>query len=63
MDKIKRMLAVMDAPEPTVLITGDFNFPFIEWKKNETSACNWRKKTTDHGTTKQQKQFEKLISD
>ena len=34
MDKIKRILAVMDAPEPTVLITGDFNFQFIEWKKN-----------------------------
>merc|ERR1712175_57633 len=32
-DKIKHMLAMMDAPEPTVLITGDFNFPFIEWKK------------------------------
>ena len=50
-DKIKHKLAVMDAPEPTVLITGDFNFPFIEWKKIQTNACNWRKKTTDHGTT------------
>ena len=60
-DKIKHKLAVMDAPEPTVLITGDFNFPFIEWKKNETNACNWRKKTTDHGTTDQQKQFNKLL--
>merc|ERR1711915_311020 len=34
MDKIKLMLAVMDAPELTVLIIGDFNFQFIEWKKN-----------------------------
>merc|ERR1711915_838824 len=42
MDKIKSMLAVMDAPEPTVLITGDHNFPFIEWNKNQTNACNWR---------------------
>merc|ERR1711915_498029 len=33
-DKINHKLAVMDAPEPTVLITGYFNFPFIEWKKN-----------------------------
>ena len=32
MNKIKHILAVMDTPEPTVLITGDFNFPFIEWK-------------------------------
>ena len=25
------------------------------------STCTWRKKTTDHGTINQQKQFEKLI--
>merc|ERR1711872_905134 len=24
-------------------------------------GCNWRKKTTDHGTTDQQKQFNKLL--
>merc|ERR1712240_469155 len=61
MDRIKCMLAVMDAPEPTVLITGDFNFTFIELKRNETNECNWRKKTPDHGTTDQQKQFNKLL--
>ena len=33
MDNIKRTLVLMDAPELTVLITGDFSFPFIEWKK------------------------------
>ena len=37
MDKIKHMLAMMDTPKPMVLITADFKFPFIEWKKNETN--------------------------
>ena len=37
-NKIRNLLAGMDTPEPTVLITGDFNFPFIEWKRNEMAA-------------------------
>ena len=61
MNKVKRLLSVMDTPEPTVLITGDFNFPFIEWKRNEMGACAWRKKTTVHGTIDQQKQFDRLL--
>ena len=61
MNKVKRLLSVMDTPEPTVLITGDFNFPFIEWKRNELGACAWRKNTTDNGTIDQQKQFDKLL--
>ena len=54
MNKIKHILAAMDTPELTVLITGDFNFPFIKWKRNEMSAYTWRKKTIDHGTINQQ---------
>ena len=34
----------MNKPEPTVIITGDFNFPFIEWKRNELGACTPERK-------------------
>ena len=34
----------MVSPEPSVMITGDFNFPFIEWKRGELNACKWRMK-------------------
>ena len=61
MNKVKHILSVMDSPEPTVLITGDFNFRFIEWERNEEGACAWKKKTTDHGTIDQQKQFGKML--
>ena len=61
MNKVKRILSVMDSAEPTVLITGDFNFRFIEWERNEAGACAWKKKTTDHGTIDQQKKFDKML--
>ena len=31
MNKIKKLLSEMATPEPTIIITGDFNFPFVEW--------------------------------
>ena len=61
MNEINHILAIKDSPELRVLITGDFNFHFIEWKRNEMSECTWRKKKTVHGTINQQKYFEKLI--
>ena len=61
MNEINHILAIKDPPELRVLITGDFNFHFIEWKRNEMSECTWRKKTTVHWTINQQKLFEKLI--
>ena len=45
MDKIKKLLEEMVSPEPSVIITGDFNFPFIEWKRGELNACKWEMKT------------------
>ena len=34
----------MGVPEPTVIMTGDFNFPFIEWKRSGVGACSWTMK-------------------
>ena len=54
MDKIKKLLEEMTSPEPSVIITGDFNFPFIEWKRGELNACNNAKED-------EKKQFYKLM--
>ena len=49
MNKIEKLLSEMERPEPTVIITGDFNFPFIEWR-SEIGACSWKMKTDTYGS-------------
>merc|ERR1712240_340630 len=61
MKKIEKLLSDMDAPEPTVIVTGDFNFRFIEWKRNKEGACTWKKKPHQHGSSDEQKQFNKMM--
>ncbi len=34
----KKLLSEMEIKEPTVIITGDFNFPFIAWKRGAVNA-------------------------
>ena len=44
MNKTKKLLLEMEINEPTVIITGDFNFPFVAWKRGRTNACDWKNK-------------------
>ena len=55
MKKIEKLLSDMGTPEPWVIITGDFNFRFIEWSRNKEGACSWKKKSYPHGTLDEQK--------
>ena len=60
LNSISVILKDMKAPEPTVIVTGDFNFAFVKWKREENGGCTWEEKA-EIGTTKQCKiQFEKL---
>ena len=34
----------MEIKEPTVIITGDFNFPFIAWKRGAVNTHDWKNK-------------------
>ena len=61
MDKIKKLLSEMTSPEPSVIVTGDFNFPFVEWKRGELNACKWRMKIHNNAKEDEKKQFHKLI--
>ena len=31
-DKVKKIFNELERPDPTILWTGDFNFPFLQWK-------------------------------
>ena len=61
MDKIRKLLSKMASPEPSVIITGDFNFPFIEWKRGDLNACKWRMKIYNNAKEDEKKQFHKLM--
>ena len=61
MEKIENLLSKMNKPEPTVIITGDFNFPFIEWKRNELGACTPEKKPVTGVREDDRKQYEKMM--
>ena len=40
----------METPEPTVIITRDFNFPFVERERSGVCACSWTMKHGTYGT-------------
>ena len=52
----------MKKPEPTVIITGDFNFPFIEWTRNELNICSYKIKPDCYEKTEEKKkQFHEMM--
>ena len=40
LNKIEDIFNNMTKPEPTIIVTGDFNFPFISWKLDAHNGCS-----------------------
>ena len=40
----------MKTPEPTIILSGDFNFPFVKWKRLQNGGCTWEYKTKSNAT-------------
>ena len=40
LDKVEDIFIGMENPNPTILMTGDFNFPFLKWKCNSLDSFN-----------------------
>ena len=38
LDKVEEILNEMGNPNPIILLFGDFNFPFVEWKSNTLNS-------------------------
>ena len=58
--EIKELLSKMNTPEPVVIITGDFNFPFVKWTKGAHNGCRWEM-INSGSTLDERAQFLKLI--
>ena len=56
----KKIFQNMKKPEPTVLISGDFNFPFVIWKRMSSGGCAWNIKPKSNATQDEKMQFERL---
>merc|ERR1712117_103436 len=44
LEEVEKILVNMKKPNPTVIITGDFNFPSVEWKWGQDGGCRWKLK-------------------
>ncbi|CAL4160765.1 unnamed protein product [Meganyctiphanes norvegica] len=51
--KVRVILKDVKAPEPTVILSGDFNFPFAKWKRNVNGGCILEEKTSVGATREQ----------
>ena len=57
--KINEIFEKLEKPDPTIILSGDFNFPFVKWKKWPNNGCSWEYKS--NATTDEKQQFEKLM--
>ena len=59
--KLQEIYKDLEKPEPTIIISGDFNFPFIKWNRLENNSCTWEYVAKSNATIDEKKQFEKLM--
>ena len=57
--ELKNILECIKPPEPNIIITGDFNFPFIKWIREPCNGCRWEYITS--ATTDEKSQFINLM--
>ena len=41
---VRGILKDVKISEPTIVVTGDFNFPFAKWKRMKNGGCIWKEK-------------------
>ena len=60
LNKIEDIFNNMTKPEPTIILTGDFNFPFISWKLNSHNGCRSEVIPSSNASIDEKTQFERL---
>ena len=60
-NKLQNILESIETPEPTIIITGDFNFPFIKWIKVSCNGCRWEYVSSASASRDEKAQFLNLI--
>jgi len=60
--ELQEILSRLESPEPTIIISGDFNFPFIKWTRDLSNGCRWEEKPNSCVTVDEKSQFNRLIT-
>ena len=60
LSEIQSILQNLEKPEPTIILRGDLNFPFVKWKRLQDNSCSWEYKPHTNATADEKQQFEKL---
>merc|ERR1711895_127629 len=60
LDELEKILKSAEKSKQTIIISGDFNFPFVMWKRMESGGCVWDIKSISNATTKEKLQFKRF---
>ena len=60
--KIREILSSLERPDPTIVWTGDFNFPFVEWKESDSGGSIWDFNTNINARADEREQFRNVIN-
>ena len=61
-NKIGELLSNLGRPDPTIIWTGDFNFPFVQWKECISGGCMWDFRTNVNTNADEREQFRNVMS-
>ena len=59
--ELQSILEEIQSPEPNIIITGDFNFPFVKWIRETSNGCRWEYVTGASASRDEKAQFINLI--
>ena len=62
LDEIKDIFNDLERPDPTILWTGDFNFPFVQWEECRSGGSTWDFNTDMNASVDEKEQFKSLIN-
>ena len=61
LNKITNILNKLDKPDPTIIWSGDFNFPFVNWKECNAGGCTWNFNPDVNSTVDERDQFRSIM--
>ena len=62
-DKIRETIFnILDRPDPTIIWTGDFNFPFVQWKECKSGGTTWNFNPEMNASADEKEQFRSLMN-
>ena len=62
MNKVEEVLNGLEKPDPTIIWSGDFNFPFVQWKECLSGGCTWDFNTSINASADEREQFRCLMN-